>query len=214
MTSKNNFNRIAPIYDLLSTIIFRNSIKSSQLHFLNFIKPNSSILIIGGGTGWYLEKLLSNCSCKTIVYLDSSIEMINLSKKKISNSVHNCEVTFINSTIEELNLDEQFDVIVTNFFLDLFDDKSLCQIIHKTAKLIKDDGIWLFCDFIKNKKSYHRIWQNILIAITFMFFKISSNVQNNKLRDYEKFFMEANLSKLSSHLFYKGMIESCIYKKN
>jgi ubiquinone/menaquinone biosynthesis C-methylase UbiE len=212
-SAKINFDLIAPVYDFLSRLIFGNSIRAGQLHFINKITPDSSILIVGGGTGWYLEKILTTTQCKKIVYVDSSVKMIELSKKKIAAINHSCEIVFINSTIEEISFDYQFDIVVTNFFLDLFEDRLLTQITKKLYSALKNDGLWLFCDFIKNKNSLHNFWQNILIKITFLFFKLFSNVQNNQLRDYEKYFYGLKMIKEFSHAFYLGMIDSSVFKK-
>src|SRR5689334_3514018 len=53
----NNYNSVAFFYDSLNRIVFGNSTIRSQVWLLQQIPANASILVIGGGTGWILEKL-------------------------------------------------------------------------------------------------------------------------------------------------------------
>ncbi|MEZ4686196.1 MAG: hypothetical protein R3B47_09055 [Bacteroidia bacterium] len=52
-----SFNRLAPVYDFLASLVFGNRIRQAQRWLLDFIPEGSSILILGGGTGWILEEL-------------------------------------------------------------------------------------------------------------------------------------------------------------
>jgi hypothetical protein len=52
MNSKlNQYDKIAFIYDRLTTIVFGKSMAEAQKFFLPKIKPGSKILIIGWGNG-------------------------------------------------------------------------------------------------------------------------------------------------------------------
>jgi spermidine synthase len=52
-----NFNNSAWFYDGLSRLVYGNALVEAQVYLLQFIRPNSKILIAGGGTGWILEEL-------------------------------------------------------------------------------------------------------------------------------------------------------------
>jgi ubiquinone/menaquinone biosynthesis C-methylase UbiE len=211
-STKNNFNSIAPVYDRLAKLIFGRCIQSSQIHFLNNIIPQSSILVVGGGTGWFLKALLATANCKKIVYVDSSSKMIELSKKNIEKMDHSCEVVFINSSIEEAHLENLFDVVITNFFLDLFEEQSLKLIMLKLHNSLSKEGIWMISDFKKSPTPIYMFWQNLLMKLTFVFFKIFSNIENSKLLNLEKYFSEIGMSKVNSKYFFYKMIESAVYK--
>src|SRR5579872_6146211 len=117
----NEFDGISTIYDQLSQLVFGENLVESQKTFLKKIPNQSTILILGGGTGWILVELLKaqpNCE---VWYIEASQKMISLSKEKTKsdNRVH-----FIHGTEDQIP-DVKFDVVITNFYLDLFDDDSI-----------------------------------------------------------------------------------------
>ena len=75
----NDYNRIAKSYDVLSRIIFQNSIIKAQLYLIEFLEENTKVLIVGGGTGWILEEIAKlkkpNIS---VVYVEKSSAMTAL----------------------------------------------------------------------------------------------------------------------------------------
>ena len=112
----NGFDKLAPYYDRLTRLVYGKSIKDSQEQFLSQVRFGSSVLIVGGGTGKILKKLFAIPGI-AITYVDASEEMINRAKDQVYNS--ECS-TFIHTKISEFNADDQFDYIITPFFLDLF----------------------------------------------------------------------------------------------
>ncbi|RZL39782.1 MAG: methyltransferase domain-containing protein [Pedobacter sp.] len=118
LTSKfliNNYDKIANYYDSLSRLVFGKSQLNAQINQLKNIKKNSSILIVGGGTGWILEEIgKRHPSGLKITYVEISAKMLALSKDRDygANSV-----LFIHSSIEDFNLGDHFNIILTPFLL-------------------------------------------------------------------------------------------------
>src|SRR5687768_3937740 len=123
---RNGFDILAPFYDLLARCFFGKSIRNSQLATLAFIPEDAVIVIIGGGTGWFLKELMATIKARKVVYIDSSEKMIALSKQKMASSPLKIEgIDFRLGTPFCIQPDEHFDVIITHFFLDLFTDAQL-----------------------------------------------------------------------------------------
>ncbi len=79
-----NYNKIAKYYDLISRLVYGKAIIKAQVSLLKFIPANSSVLIIGGGTGWVLEELAKiHQEGLTIIYVENSSKMIALAQKEI-----------------------------------------------------------------------------------------------------------------------------------
>ncbi|HEY9047693.1 MAG TPA: class I SAM-dependent methyltransferase, partial [Ohtaekwangia sp.] len=70
-----SFDSIAPVYDMLSRIVFGRSMVKSQRHFLKYIPAEASVLILGGGTGWIIQELFAVNNTCTIVYVEASQKM-------------------------------------------------------------------------------------------------------------------------------------------
>jgi tRNA (cmo5U34)-methyltransferase len=207
---KNNFDRIANFYDLLAFMIFGDRIRKSQTIYFNKIPKHAEILVIGGGSGWILNELFKVNPPKKITYIDASAKMIALSAKNI-NPIYKDKVNFIVGTENEIKPGEQYDVIITCYFLDLFSQEKMEDVMATLYDSLKTNGIWIFSDFHKNNPE--SFIKRSLLKIMYSFFRILCNVQAKKLPDIDKGFSKLNMTPLRSDFFYSNMIVSMLLKK-
>lgn len=204
MVTLNGFDPIAKIYDKLARIVFGRSIRDSQLHFLSLIPVNAEILILGGGTGWILNEILKIKPASRIWYVEASAEMISLSKK---NSV-STNICFIHGTEDNIPPSQNFDVVVTNFYLDLFAYEKLPEVIDKILPRLKREFIWIATDFVNEGKW----WQNVLLKIMYFFFGIVSNIDSKHLPDWISILQKSRLHLIDSKCFYSGFIKTSVFR--
>jgi len=201
-----NYNKIAGIYDFISRVVYGKALINAQTCLLPYISANSRILIVGGGTGWILEEIAGIHSGLTIDYIESSEKMIALSAKR------NCgtnRVNFINLPVEDYITANEYDVILTPFFFDNFKADKIQLIFNKLDKSLKQDGNWLYADFIDNGA----LWQKLLLKIMYLFFRITSNIETQELVNMEEVF-EPLYDKVSETMHYHNFIRSVVHKKN
>lgn len=211
---QNNFNFVAPFYDLLAQLIFGKSIKNSQTWLLPFIPKNAKILIIGGGTGWILAEFLKQNKTAEVVYLEASEKMLELSKKRYAKSKKSkaIKVEFRLGTEVNLKPEETFDVIFTGFLLDLFQPVALLELMQKLFSHLNPNGLWLLADF--HPKNATGFWQKSLLKTMVQFFKLTANLQANQLPNLELTFSKFPLGLEQEHFFYHQLIRSAVYRKN
>jgi len=201
---KNNFDFIAKYYDLLANLVYGSAIRKSQVDNLKHIKAKDHVLVLGGGTGWILEEIADLDIPLDITYVDSSKEMIKRSKKRdITNSL---SVNFICGDVNEISLGKH-DVIITNFFLDVFKEDFLLSVMSHLKGKLKDEGIWLFTDFNKTDNYYHQF----LLIIMFWFFRLTANLESKSLPGFNHYFHAIGLKKLYIKTYYNGMIQSMAF---
>lgn len=205
----NNYNGIAKFYDVLSRIVFGRSIIKAQQYLIQLISENNKVLIVGGGTGWILEEI-SKLHKKniTIVYVEKSAAMIALAKKR---NYKNISLTFIEAAIESCNLTKQFDVILTAFFFDNFKNDKILFVFKKLDAALKQNGIWLYADFV-NDKSNKKLWQQFLLKTMYLFFRLTTNIETEQLIDMRSCF-EKKYQQFFSKRFYRNFIQAIVYKK-
>jgi ubiquinone/menaquinone biosynthesis C-methylase UbiE len=205
----NNYNSIARSYDALSRIIFQNAIVKAQAHLIRFINDDDKVLIAGGGTGWILEKI-SELKKKNvlIVYVEKSSAMISLSQKRNYKNVH---VEFVHDAIEDYQTSEMFDVILTAFLFDNFLKDKIASVFAKLDGLLKQNGIWLYADFINNRAK-SKIWQKMLLKTMYLFFRLTANIETQQLIDMQPYFSK-KYQMFSQQFFFSHFIWSAAYKK-
>lgn len=208
----NDFNGMAWYYDLLSFLFFGNSIERAQCHFLSQIPDQATVLIAGDGTGKSLYHLLRHASCRKIFWIEASGSMLKRARKRIQGLEYAAEVVFIQGKAEQIVIGEKVDVIVTPFFLDLFNDQGLSKLIGHMAGQMKPGGNWICTDFVIAQNSGHRLWQNLLLKVMYCFFRLTASIESRQLPLLENFFTGNGMKKNGSCFFYKGMIETTVYR--
>jgi len=201
----NSFDRIAFIYDFLAKLVFGKSLINSQKYFLDKIGDGSKVLILGGGSGWLLAELLkikSNCE---VWYTDASEKMILFSKSKIETGYI---VHFIHGTEQDIPLSIKYDVVITNFYLDLFTDHQLADVVIKIQSSLESGAHWIITDFVNNRKW----WQRMMLKIMYWFFRITCGLESRQLPEWNKAMENAGVKEIESKYFYKGFIKTAFFR--
>lgn len=202
----NTFDRIASLYDLLARIVFGGAIHRSQLHFLGAVGPGASVLILGGGSGALLRDLLTvNPTCR-VCYIEASSAMLDLAARKVSDQFRG-NVSFIHGTEDSVPGGTVFDAIITNFFLDLFNEEALAALGKKLDVRLRGDGLWLVSDFVDGKKR----WQRLMLWIMYRFFAFTCNIGTSSLPAWEKQLEAAGMKEKAFATFFDGFIKSAVY---
>ncbi|ANQ47749.1 class I SAM-dependent methyltransferase [Flammeovirga sp. MY04] len=179
----NQFDHIAKVYDLLASFVFGKKIIEIQQRTFYRLPKNKKVLIIGGGTGKiipYIEKKLQPAH---LVFLDYSKVMIELAQKVD----YNGRIEFINNSYEVLfEQKEEYDIIITNFFLDVLTPPQLSDVLPKISNLMKDDGYWVVSDFRIDPHPKKRYFHWALHKTMVLFFKVTANLKNTQLPNYIK----------------------------
>ena len=204
-----NYDRIAGYYDLISRIVFGNKLVEAQVCLFPHIPADSRVLIVGGGTGWLLEEIAKVHQQGLIIeYIDSSAKMIAISKKR--NHGAN-EINFINLAAENYNTDKKFDIILTPFFFDNFQAAKIKNLFAKFDSFLKNDGLWLYVDFVYDKNN-SRLWQKTLLKLMYFFFRVTSRIETQELVNMQPFFRQ-NYDPIIEVSHYHNFIKSIVYKK-
>lgn len=206
---KRNYNNVAPFYDQLSRLIFGDAIIKAQRFLVESIQANSTILIVGGGTGWILEEIAKkHPEGLQITYVEISEKMIALSKKRY---VGNNHVIFINKPVQQVALDQRFDVVITPFMLDNFSTNTVNFVFQKLHQCLFTGGLWLFADFQISSGSH--LWQKALLKMMYFFFEIVCGIEADRLPDTNSLFKKNKYQVVFSRTFFNHFICSMVYTK-
>lgn len=204
----NNFDKIAPYYDQFARLIFSDSIKKAQVEFLDQIAPKSKVLILGGGTGWILQEVMTKEKDVVIFYVEKSSKMLEIARSQLD-SENLQKIHFIHNSIEDWNTEINFDMLICNFFLDVFTEQKLQQqIIPKLKFLLKPEGKLLVADF-QNKKNL--LWQKLILWMMHVFFGKVSKLESKHLSNFGAALCSAGFDLEKGRDFHRSMIFSHVY---
>ena len=207
-SSAGNFNRLAPAYDVLARAVFGRSLQRAQAVFLDRIPVGASVLIVGGGTGWLLEPILTTNSPARIVYLEASAQMLARASRRVLNRQLLGTVEFRLGDETTLLPNEQFDVVITPFVLDLFTAQTLrTRLLPRLRDALKPGGQWLVTDFIPATDWGHKT----LIQLMIWFFRLTANIETRQLADWQSLMAELGLRLHERQLRVGGLVSTEVW---
>lgn len=207
----NNYDAVAGSYDFLSRLVFFKAQVNAQIEQLQYIPAGSSVLIVGGGTGWILEEIAKvHHAGLQIVYVELSDKMLDLAKKRKCGSN---QVAFVRNDIEHYTYSHVFDVIHTAFLFDNFEESRATRVFQLLVNQLKVDGLWLYTDF-KIEAGVGSGWKQALLRAMYGFFNTIAHVEAKKLPAMERLFSKSGCRVIARKQYYKGFIESIIFHKS
>jgi phosphatidylethanolamine/phosphatidyl-N-methylethanolamine N-methyltransferase len=131
------YRRLAPVYDVVLGIKMVRAARSRAFCVLD-PKPDSSILVLGIGTGEDLEHIPKS---SRVVGVDISEDMLMICRSKISGGTH---IRLVKGNVEDLKSDEKFDYVVMNLILSVAENPK--AVLREGLRALKDDGRILIFD--------------------------------------------------------------------
>lgn len=138
---KIHFSKGANSYDEYAQV--QKKMSDMLIHLLLENKSNNikSILEIGCGTGHLTEKLIELFPHSNITAIDIAPGMITTIKSKIKNPY----ITFICGDIEDIEITEKYDLIISNATFQWFNDTE--NTLKKLYDILNSKGIICFSTF-------------------------------------------------------------------
>lgn len=203
MKTHKGFDRLSVIYDLLVKIVYGRAIRNAQIALIEQVENKHEWLILGGGTGWILDEIFRIHPDVKITYLEVSQKMINKAKRRKPQG----QVNYVLGSIDQLQLEKNYDIVMTAFFWDMFSTNEAMRMKSSIDQKLKKEAIWLLTDF-KNTDIW---WQRILMKMMYLFFRSTCHIEASELPDFDQIFNKDQHTVQSINTFYNGMIESTVY---
>lgn len=206
----NNYDKIANYYDRIHHLFYGQSEVHAQVELLDYVRPGDRILILGGGTGWILEKIAAIFpSGLRITYVESSVRMMELTKTRVW--AQN-EVELVTSMVEEWKGETEYDCVLTGFFFDNFNEAHAAAIVRHVTAYLKIGGYWLESDFYYPRKR-GKLWQAILLNSMYISARLICGVEAKKLPDMDRIFAAAGYRVSYTSFHYQRFIRSVVYRR-
>ena len=178
----NQYNKIAHFYTGLSRLVFGNQLLKIQQELIMHLPTDGKLLILGGGNGEILPSIFKHAPHLSIEYVEASSSMTKLAKK---NAPNHQKITFHHKDVRDYS--HKHDHIYAGFFLDLFHEKQIEQLIRKLEK--PKQTIWYVADFQINKNTKNRLFRSIQLKLTILFFRLTTQHTINHLPDIRSIFL-------------------------
>ena len=213
--AQKGFDFLANHYDWMSWLYFFDVLTRSQTHFIEKIKEPESILILGGGTGKFLLRFVRQFPNAKIDCVDISCKMLQISERRlIKKKISSQNIQFVCKDFFEFASKKNYDLVVCNFFLDVFETEKLARAIDQIKSISKPKSRLYFTDFsTKTNFILKKLFYKINLWILMRFFNLTCGLGLKSLSDLEKELKTRGFSTLRKKKFLFGHIQSMIFEK-
>ena len=204
-----SFDRLAPHYAWMEWLLAGRKLQTSRTVFVKEARQARSVLLVGEGHGRFLTELCRANPEAAICCVDASAEMNRVARQRLQRaglSLRNLE--FHSVPILEFKSTRRFDLVVTQFFLDCFDESELVEVIGKLASALSEGGTWIVADFQIPEKGWRRQRARLVLTMAYAFFRIATKLPARRLSPPQKHFSASGLQLKERAEFNFGLIYS------
>ena len=187
-----SFDTLAPHYRWMEFILAGEKLQRCRTAFLDEIPAAQNILLLGEGHGRCLVECCRRFPNARITCVDASEKMLVQARRQFKKRNLEAKVEFVHADI--LNWKppaNDFDLIVTNFFLDCFRAEQLEQIILKISAALAPNANWLIADFQLASSGLKRWRSQLVLASMYLFFRTITHLPACKLTSPDLFLERA-----------------------
>ncbi|MFN8395141.1 MAG: class I SAM-dependent methyltransferase [Bacteroidia bacterium] len=209
------YDSLSAVYDLMARMVYGNALRRSQTCFLNHLPSGAEVLVLGGGSGWFLEKLLVTAQPRYVMYVELSAKMLERTRARIKK---NCpqmlsRVDFVLGSADRVEDELAYDAVMAHCLLDMFDGLQLQTIVSRMRRSLRPGGFVYFSDF-RYATAWPMTWiSRMLIWSMYRFFRWWCAIPARRLPNFKQVFDGVGLHLNAQRHFYGGMIQAQIWKR-
>jgi ubiquinone/menaquinone biosynthesis C-methylase UbiE len=206
------FDRLAPVYDLMVRLFAGSAIPRSQTVFLD-IAEGRRILVVGGGTGLFLEELLHSIMSRAgrstvhVVNLDLSSRMLQRAEARVRRIGLPpwIEVEHRHCGLAGIGRSERFDLVCTHYFLDLFAGAELDAVMARLDQALAAGGQWMFSDFDSRRSAQ--------VKMLYRLFGLACGLKVRQLANFQRRFLGLGYEPVQEETDLGGLLRSALYTR-
>jgi tRNA (cmo5U34)-methyltransferase len=202
------FDLVAPIYPALERLVFGMRLDDARQAFFEEVVEANRVLLVGEGNGRFLKSLIARKRVGCVFVVEKSKVMIRLAKNRAGES-GKIGLQFIKADFRVYQSGQQFDCVVTHFFLDLYNPPSQLAIIEKITEFVAEGGTWINVDFVPART----LWGSTLMWLQYAFFRVVSRIESKRCFDESKAAAAAGWTIAEAISYLGGLVVAKRYRK-
>jgi demethylphylloquinol methyltransferase len=195
-----SYGRLARIYDAVNHLYSGGQIHALKASQIGELQSGQRILYAGVGTGE--DAVLAANRQVTLTLLDASPLMLERAARKFQAAGARDAVEIICADVLKHERPAYYDIIVANFFLNVFTEPAMDAVLAHLTTMLKPGGKLLIGDF-----SYPRGWlatramQRAYYYLAMFTFWLLGGTSWHPIYDYPQYFAAVNLRTVSVQRF-------------
>ena len=180
-----NCDPIARWYRILEYLVFGRALQQRRREYINEVSNARHVLILGDGDGRFTVEFLRKNAAGSVESIDLSSRMLRLAERRVHKfNLNRAGLRFRQGDARTVELPQQYDLIVSHFFLDCFPPEELRALVAHISDAACPKARWLVSEFRVPDAGLRRFAGSLLIKAMYLFFRVSTGLRANRLPDY------------------------------
>ncbi len=181
------YDRLARAYRWLEWPVFGRRLQHARTCLLGELPPARRVLVLGDGDGRLLAALRRVQPAAEIVSVDLSPAMLRQQRRRLGaeppGAAAGVRWICADALTRQFEAD-RFDLLVTAFFLDCFDEAGLRHGLPRWLVALAPGGHWLIVDFVVPDGCWRSRRARFWLACMHALFRLATGCPNRRLLDW------------------------------
>jgi SAM-dependent methyltransferase len=192
MSTPLSFDRLARLYRWMEYFSFGPYLQQCRKLRISEMGACRRALVYGDGDGRFLAELVRRVPANHVVAVDASREMLRQAARRLSSGA---QVRLVQA--DALGCDPAafpeapFDLIVTHFFLDCFDEAEIASLVSRVNDASEDQALWVVSDFAIPGRPAARLAGVLIVRSLYLAFALLTGLKARRLPDHGRVMREA-----------------------
>ena len=177
--------------------------------FLDGLPAVRHALLLGEGNGRFLGEFLLKQPNARVTCVDASAAMLDQARQRADG---HGRVTFVCRDVTKWTSPQrEFDLVVSNFFLDCFRADQIEQITAKVSNALTDNASWLIADFCEPRHGWRKWRARFILKAMYGFFRRATDLPAKQLTAPDAILARYGFKMRTRHTFEWGLLQSDLW---
>jgi demethylmenaquinone methyltransferase/2-methoxy-6-polyprenyl-1,4-benzoquinol methylase len=171
-------------YEISGSLYSLGQIPKCKVAMLGSLNPGDKLLVAGVGHG--IEAIQAAKKGVNVTAVDISKTMLKYMQKKIDRAKPTTPITIINDNILNVKYDAQFDMVIANYFLNVFPKEKMLQILTHLTTFVKPGGYMVIGDFAlpESGGQFYKTFQTVYWYMAAFIYWLTADNAIHPIYDY------------------------------
>ena len=206
-----SFDRLAPHYRWMECLLAGGKLQRCRTTFLDTLPPVRHALLLGEGNGRFLREFLRKQPAARVTCLDASPRMLTEAqgRARCPSAPHIAQTKFLCCDVTTWEPPRgEFDLVVSNFFLDCFRPDQIELIAERISAALTDNARWLIADFCEPRRGWRKWRARIILQTMYWFFRRATALPAKRLTAPDTILARHGFELQTRRTFECGLLQS------
>ncbi len=169
-------------YEVTGTLYSMGRIPKCKVAMLQHLKPGDKVLIAGVGHG--TEAIEASKMGAHVTAVDLSKTMLDHFQRSIDKHRPPTPIKLVHDDIFNVKDVEKYDMVIANFFLNVFPEQPVKQVANHLASMVKPGGYFTVGEFMLPETGWRGLLQKLNWYVAIGFYSMTTEAAFHPVWDY------------------------------